>query len=163
MVRPGQILFPFYWALCSNILSLMEWLQHSQKKYCELCKTPFQFTKRMLIYHPPLPTSANLLPRSLRSEDAQKSTTTTFSLQGIKTCLPNNPPLASVRAGLFRMAWCTSLGSTMDVEVLVLVRRRGLGMVEETAAFDTRTAPGQFYIDAECKPHHHGKGHIGST
>lgn len=27
--------------------SLMEWLQHSQKKYCELCKTPFQFTKRM--------------------------------------------------------------------------------------------------------------------
>jgi E3 ubiquitin-protein ligase MARCH6 len=24
---------------------LMEWLSHSQKKYCELCKTPFRFTK----------------------------------------------------------------------------------------------------------------------
>ena len=24
---------------------LMEWLSHSQKKHCELCKTPFRFTK----------------------------------------------------------------------------------------------------------------------
>ncbi|KAI5820892.1 hypothetical protein BZA77DRAFT_367849, partial [Pyronema omphalodes] len=31
---------------------LMEWLQHSQKKYCELCKTPFTFTK---IYDPDMP------------------------------------------------------------------------------------------------------------
>ncbi|KAF8455309.1 hypothetical protein BGX38DRAFT_1267228 [Terfezia claveryi] len=31
---------------------LMEWLQHSQKKYCELCKTPFQFTK---LYDPEMP------------------------------------------------------------------------------------------------------------
>jgi E3 ubiquitin-protein ligase MARCH6 len=30
----------------------MEWLQHSQKKYCELCKTPFTFTK---IYDPDMP------------------------------------------------------------------------------------------------------------
>lgn len=32
--------------------SLMEWLQHSQKKYCELCKTPFTFTK---VYDPNMP------------------------------------------------------------------------------------------------------------
>ncbi|KAF8534947.1 hypothetical protein BDD12DRAFT_894659 [Trichophaea hybrida] len=31
---------------------LMEWLQHSQKKYCELCKTPFTFTK---LYDPDMP------------------------------------------------------------------------------------------------------------
>ena len=32
----------------------MEWLSHSQKKYCELCKTPFRFTK---LYHPHMPRS----------------------------------------------------------------------------------------------------------
>jgi E3 ubiquitin-protein ligase MARCH6 len=30
----------------------MEWLSHSQKKYCELCKTPFRFTK---LYDPQMP------------------------------------------------------------------------------------------------------------
>jgi E3 ubiquitin-protein ligase MARCH6 len=30
----------------------MEWLSHSQKKYCELCKTPFRFTK---LYDPDMP------------------------------------------------------------------------------------------------------------
>ena len=30
----------------------MEWLSHSQKKYCELCKTPFRFTK---LYDPNMP------------------------------------------------------------------------------------------------------------
>jgi E3 ubiquitin-protein ligase MARCH6 len=30
----------------------MEWLSHSQKKYCELCKTSFRFTK---LYHPAMP------------------------------------------------------------------------------------------------------------
>lgn len=30
----------------------MEWLSHSQKKHCELCKTPFRFTK---LYHPHMP------------------------------------------------------------------------------------------------------------
>ncbi|KAI9723245.1 MAG: hypothetical protein M1812_001127 [Candelaria pacifica] len=33
---------------------LMEWLSHSQKKHCELCKTPFRFTK---LYHPQMPQS----------------------------------------------------------------------------------------------------------
>lgn len=33
---------------------LMEWLSHSQKKYCELCKTPFRFTK---LYAPDMPQS----------------------------------------------------------------------------------------------------------
>lgn len=32
----------------------MEWLSHSQKKYCELCKTPFRFTK---LYSPDMPQS----------------------------------------------------------------------------------------------------------
>lgn len=31
---------------------LMEWLSHSQKKHCELCKTPFRFTK---LYDPHMP------------------------------------------------------------------------------------------------------------
>lgn len=31
---------------------LMEWLSHSQKKHCELCKTPFRFTK---LYAPNMP------------------------------------------------------------------------------------------------------------
>ena len=52
----------------------MEWLSHSQKKYCELCKTPFRFTKRksgldttcdlaaimliiLAVYHPQMPPS----------------------------------------------------------------------------------------------------------
>lgn len=37
----------------------MEWLSHSQKKYCELCKTPFRFTK---LYHPHMP---NRIPTSV--------------------------------------------------------------------------------------------------
>ncbi|KAL6150749.1 hypothetical protein ACJQWK_00426 [Exserohilum turcicum] len=31
---------------------LMEWLSHTQKKHCELCKTSFRFTK---LYHPKMP------------------------------------------------------------------------------------------------------------
>ncbi|OJJ50540.1 hypothetical protein ASPZODRAFT_85965 [Penicilliopsis zonata CBS 506.65] len=38
---------------------LVEWLSHSQKKYCELCKTPFRFTK---LYDPEMPQD---LPMSL--------------------------------------------------------------------------------------------------
>lgn len=46
---PDQPLF--YPCKCSGSIKyvhqncLMEWLSHSQKKYCELCKTPFRFTK----------------------------------------------------------------------------------------------------------------------
>ncbi|KAL8774272.1 MAG: hypothetical protein Q9209_001023 [Squamulea sp. 1 TL-2023] len=36
----------------------MEWLSHSQKKYCELCKTPFRFTK---LYHPQMPATVPTL------------------------------------------------------------------------------------------------------
>lgn len=41
----------FYPCKCSGSIKfvhqdcLMEWLSHSNKKYCELCKTPFRFTK----------------------------------------------------------------------------------------------------------------------
>ncbi|TKA25330.1 hypothetical protein B0A50_06234 [Salinomyces thailandicus] len=41
----------FYPCKCSGSIKfvhqecLMEWLSHSHKKYCELCKTPFRFTK----------------------------------------------------------------------------------------------------------------------
>src|SRR5690348_15157294 len=41
----------FYPCKCSGSIRyvhqdcLKEWLAHSQKKYCELCKTPFRFTK----------------------------------------------------------------------------------------------------------------------
>lgn len=41
----------FYPCKCSGSIKfvhqdcLMEWLSHSQKKYCELCKTPYRFTK----------------------------------------------------------------------------------------------------------------------
>lgn len=36
---------------------LMEWLSRSQKRHCELCKTPFRFTK---LYDPRMPTSVPL-------------------------------------------------------------------------------------------------------
>ena len=48
----------FYPCKCSGSIKfvhqdcLMEWLSHSQKKHCELCKTPFRFTK---LYHPNMP------------------------------------------------------------------------------------------------------------
>src|SRR6201996_406228 len=48
----------FYPCKCSGSIKfvhqdcLMEWLSHSQKKYCELCKTPFRFTK---LYSPHMP------------------------------------------------------------------------------------------------------------
>ncbi|KAL1627763.1 hypothetical protein SLS54_002029 [Diplodia seriata] len=50
----------FYPCKCSGSIKfvhqdcLMEWLSHSQKKHCELCKTPFRFTK---LYHPQMPSS----------------------------------------------------------------------------------------------------------
>ncbi|KAF2264153.1 hypothetical protein CC78DRAFT_495542, partial [Lojkania enalia] len=48
----------FYPCKCSGSIKfvhqecLMEWLSHSQKKYCELCKTSFRFTK---LYQPGMP------------------------------------------------------------------------------------------------------------
>lgn len=48
----------FYPCKCSGSIKfvhqdcLMEWLSHSQKKHCELCKTRFRFTK---LYHPQMP------------------------------------------------------------------------------------------------------------
>ncbi|KAH8674331.1 hypothetical protein BX600DRAFT_378335 [Xylariales sp. PMI_506] len=48
----------FYPCKCSGSIKyvhqdcLMEWLSHSQKKHCELCKTPFRFTK---LYDPDMP------------------------------------------------------------------------------------------------------------
>ncbi|PGH23627.1 hypothetical protein AJ80_02233 [Polytolypa hystricis UAMH7299] len=48
----------FYPCKCSGSIKfvhqdcLMEWLSHSQKKHCELCKTPFKFTK---LYDPNMP------------------------------------------------------------------------------------------------------------
>ena len=53
----------FYPCKCSGSIKfvhqncLMEWLSHSQKKHCELCKTMFHFTK---LYHPHMPTSVPL-------------------------------------------------------------------------------------------------------
>ncbi|GAB1319835.1 RING-type E3 ubiquitin transferase [Madurella fahalii] len=50
----------FYPCKCSGSIKyvhqdcLMEWLSHSQKKHCELCKTPFRFTK---LYDPNMPKS----------------------------------------------------------------------------------------------------------
>ncbi|CEJ82442.1 hypothetical protein VHEMI02504 [[Torrubiella] hemipterigena] len=50
----------FYPCKCSGSIKfvhqdcLMEWLSHSQKKYCELCKTSFRFTK---LYSPDMPTT----------------------------------------------------------------------------------------------------------
>lgn len=50
----------FYPCKCSGSIKyvhqdcLMEWLSHSQKKHCELCKTPFRFTK---LYSPQMPTT----------------------------------------------------------------------------------------------------------
>ena len=50
----------FYPCKCSGSIKfvhqncLMEWLSHSQKKHCELCKTPFHFTK---LYHPQMPST----------------------------------------------------------------------------------------------------------
>lgn len=48
----------FYPCKCSGSIKyvhqncLMDWLSHSQKKHCELCKTPFRFTK---LYSPKMP------------------------------------------------------------------------------------------------------------
>lgn len=53
----------FYPCKCSGSIKfvhqdcLMEWLSHSQKKHCELCKTPFRFTK---LYDPRMPNSVPL-------------------------------------------------------------------------------------------------------
>ncbi|KAJ2965164.1 hypothetical protein NQ176_g10754 [Zarea fungicola] len=50
----------FYPCKCSGSIKfvhqecLMEWLSHSHKKYCELCKTSFRFTK---LYAPDMPKS----------------------------------------------------------------------------------------------------------
>lgn len=54
----------FYPCKCSGSIKyvhqdcLMEWLSHSQKKHCELCKTPFRFTK---LYSPDMPKRLPLL------------------------------------------------------------------------------------------------------
>ena len=53
----------FYPCKCSGSIKfvhqvcLMEWLSHSQKKHCELCKTSFRFTK---LYDPHMPSTVPL-------------------------------------------------------------------------------------------------------
>ena len=53
----------FYPCKCSGSIKfvhqncLIEWLSHSQKKHCELCKTPFHFTK---LYSPNMPNTVPL-------------------------------------------------------------------------------------------------------
>lgn len=53
----------FYPCKCSGSIKfvhqgcLMEWLSHSQKRHCELCKTSFRFTK---LYDPQMPVSVPL-------------------------------------------------------------------------------------------------------
>ena len=53
----------FYPCKCSGSIKfvhqvcLMEWLSHSQKKHCELCKTSFRFTK---LYDPQMPSTVPL-------------------------------------------------------------------------------------------------------
>lgn len=60
----------FYPCKCSGSIKfvhqtcLVEWLSHSQKKHCELCKTPFRFTK---LYDPNMPPS---LPAPLFAKQA---------------------------------------------------------------------------------------------
>lgn len=55
----------FYPCKCSGSIKyvhqecLMEWLSHTQKKHCELCKTSFRFTK---LYHPGMP---NRIPTTI--------------------------------------------------------------------------------------------------
>ena len=54
----------FYPCKCSGSIKfvhqkcLMEWLSHSQKKHCELCKTPFRFTK---LYDAHMPSTVPVL------------------------------------------------------------------------------------------------------
>ena len=54
----------FYPCKCSGSIKfvhqncLVEWLSHSQKKHCELCKTPFRFTK---LYSPQMPNTVPFL------------------------------------------------------------------------------------------------------
>ncbi|KAL8826854.1 MAG: hypothetical protein Q9191_003544 [Dirinaria sp. TL-2023a] len=54
----------FYPCKCSGSIKfvhqncLVEWLSHSQKKHCELCKTPFRFTK---LYSPQMPNTVPIL------------------------------------------------------------------------------------------------------
>ena len=54
----------FYPCKCSGSIKfvhqncLMEWLSHSQKKHCELCKTSFHFTK---LYSPNMPNTVPVL------------------------------------------------------------------------------------------------------
>ncbi|KAI4250537.1 MAG: hypothetical protein L6R40_000137 [Gallowayella cf. fulva] len=54
----------FYPCKCSGSIKfvhqhcLVEWLSHSHKKHCELCKTPFHFTK---LYDPNMPTTVPVL------------------------------------------------------------------------------------------------------
>ena len=59
---------------------LMEWLSHSQKKHCELCKTSFRFTK---LYAPNMPDS---LPIAVFLRKAAAHTARTF-LYWLRGCL----------------------------------------------------------------------------
>lgn len=73
----------------------MEWLSHSQKKYCELCKTPFRFTK---LYHPQMPSS---IPTTLFVQRA---------LIHVSSWL-----LVWARAALVGSVWLVALPYTMRV------------------------------------------------
>ena len=88
----------FYPCKCSGSIKfvhqncLKEWLSHSQKKHCELCKTPFRFTK---LYHPHMPNSVPL-PIFLRKA----------ALHAWKACLTWSRSLLVVFVWIVWLPWC---------------------------------------------------------
>jgi E3 ubiquitin-protein ligase MARCH6 len=105
----------FYPCKCSGSIKyvhqdcLMEWLSHSQKKHCELCKTPFRFTK---LYDPNMPKA---LPTHIFV-----SHTTKYLFRNL---------LAWMRAGLVVAVWLVCLPYFMRSvwSCLVWISDEGLG------------------------------------
>ncbi|KAH8586281.1 hypothetical protein B0O99DRAFT_695650 [Bisporella sp. PMI_857] len=76
---------------------LMEWLSHSQKKHCELCKTPFRFTK---LYNPNMPQS---LPTRIFIQHSLLHAAQTLAT-GLRICLVVGVWLGCLPFGI-RLVW----------------------------------------------------------
>lgn len=145
---------------------LMEWLAHTQKKYCELCKTPFHFTK-LYDKHMPQRLPTPIFLRELAFYGFRTLLTWSRALLAAVIWLGWLPwSMRAVWRGLFWMAdgrWPSSSG--VRNEAVSLNTNRGLDVLLEngtSALSESHAAVPSAVLEAVSQILDQGKTEVGN-